>query len=85
MILKWSQSSMDVVDKYNISYRRTDGFSDALSVYRIISTVNRLLETYTLTGLEENVTYEITITAINTRNSLSTTTYTTTLSGSKKK
>ena len=73
--LTWTQSSMDVVDNYNISYRRTAGCNTPSGS----RTISGSLRTYNLTGLEEDITYEITITAMNTRNSMSATTSTTTL------
>ena len=74
--LTWTQSSMDVVDNYIISYRRTAGCTNAPSGSR---TISGSLRTYSLPGLEEDITYEITITAINTKNNMSATTSTTTL------
>ena len=77
--LTWTQSSMDVVDNYIISYRRTAG-CNAPSGSR---TISGSLRTYNLPGLEEDITYEITISAMNTRNSMSATTSTTTLAACK--
>ena len=79
--LTWFQSSLDVVDNYIISYRRTAGCKASSGS----KTINGSLRTYTLTSLEENVTYEITITATNTNNNKSSITNTTTLSAGKKK
>ena len=70
---------MDVVDNYIISYSRTAG-CNAPSGSR---TISGSLRTYTLTGLEEDITYEITISAMNTRNRISATTTTTTLTAGK--
>ena len=77
--LTWSQSSLDVVDSYIISYIITAGCNAPSDSH----TISGLLRTYTLTGLEEDITYEITITAMNVRNSMSAITSTTTLSAGK--
>ena len=77
--LTWSQSSLDVVVNYIISYRRTARCNAPLGS----RTISGSLRMYTLTGLEEDITYEITITAMNTRNSMSATTSTTTLAAGK--
>ena len=77
--LTWTQASLDVVDNYMISYRRTAGCNTPSGS----RTISGLLRTYTLTGLEEDITYEITITAMNTRNSMSSTTRATTLAAGK--
>ena len=79
--LTWFQSSLDVVDNYIISFRRIAGCKASSGS----KTISGSLRTYTLTGLEENVTYEITITATNTNNNKSSITNTTTLSAGKKK
>ena len=68
MTLTWPQSLFDVVDNYIISYRRIAGCTNAPSGYH---TINGSLRTFTLTGLEEDITYEINMTAMNTVNSLS--------------
>ena len=68
---------MDVVDSYTISYMRTAGCPDAPSGSR--TSISGSDRSYDLTGLEENITYDITITAINTANQMSTTTSVTTL------
>ena len=67
--LTWSQPSMDVVDSYNISYMRTAGCPDAPSGSR--TSISGSVRSYDLSGLEENMTYDITITAINTANEMS--------------
>jgi len=74
--LSWTQSAMDVVDSYTINFMRRPGCTDALSGSRAIS---GSLRTYHLTGLEEDFTYDITITAINSINQMSITTSATTL------
>ena len=76
--LIWSQSSVNVVHNYIISYRRiAGGCNNAPPGSRIIS---GSLRTFTLTGLEEHITYEINVTAMNTANSLSALINATTLS-----
>ena len=75
--LTWSQSSIDVIDNYIISYRRIAGCTNAPFGSR---TISGLLRMYTLDGLEEDITYEINITAMNDGNSLSALTNATTLS-----
>ena len=77
VLLTWSQSSRDVVDSYTISYMRRAGCPDAPSGSR--TSINGSARNYDLTGLEEDITYDITITAINTANQMSTTTSVTTL------
>ena len=79
MSLTWSQSHLDIVDNYNISYRRTAGCNASSGSH----TISGSLRTYTLASLEEDITYEIKMTAMNTRNSLSATAITTTLSAGK--
>ena len=79
--LTWSQSSMDVVDSYTISYMRTAGCPDAPSGSRTF--ISGSVRSYDLTGLEEDITYDITITSINTANQMSTTTSVTTLTAGK--
>ena len=75
VMLTWTQSPLDVVDNYMISYSRTAG----CNVPSGSRTISGSLRTYYLPGLEEDITYEITITAMNTRNSMSASTSTTTL------
>ncbi len=70
VMLTWTQSDIDVVQNYTISYTRTAGCSDAPSGSQTISGSMRM---YTLSGLQEDITYNITITAMNTRNRLSAT------------
>ena len=67
VMLTWTQSDIDAVQNYIISYTRTAGCSDAPSGSQTISGSMRM---YTLSGLQENITYDITITAMNTRNRL---------------
>ena len=78
-MLTWTQPDIDAVQNYIISYTRTAGCSDAPSGSQTISGSMRM---YTLSGLQENITYNITITAINTRNRLSDTESLTTLTSS---
>ena len=68
MTLTWTQSSFDVVDTYIISCRRIAGCTNAPSGYR---TIGGSLRKFTLTGLEEDITYEINMTAMNTVKNLS--------------
>ena len=63
-----------------MSYSRSAGRCNAPSGSR---TISGSLRKYTLTGLEEDITYEITISAMNTRNSMSATTRATTLAEGK--
>ncbi len=76
VMLTWTQPDIDAVQKYIISYTRTAGCSDAPSG---IQTISGSMRMYTLSGLQENITYGITITAMNTRNRLSATKSFTTL------
>ena len=70
VMLTWTQSDIDAVQNYIISYTRTAGCSDAPSGSQTISGSMRM---YTLSGLQENITYSITITAMNARKRLSAT------------
>lgn len=85
--LTWSKSSMDVVAYYNISYRRTAGCNDAAPGSSIVTSaavqVNELVVTHTVMNLEENIKYELIITAVNTEGNLSTTINATTSSAGK--
>ncbi len=78
-MLTWTQSDIDAVQNYIISYTRTAGCSDAPSGSQNISGCMRM---YTLRDLQESITYNITLTAINTRNRLSATESFTTLTES---
>ena len=71
--LMWSQSSMDVVTGYIVSYSASGGCSDAPPGSRTASG-----PPYTLSNLEENTPYQINIVARNRRGMSSPTTYTTT-------
>ena len=73
VILTWSQSSMDIVTDYHISYSGTAGCSDAPSGSRTASGSR-----YTLSNLEENTPYQINIVARNSGGMSSPATYTTT-------
>ncbi len=76
VMLRWTQSDIDAVQNYNISYNRAAGCSDAKNGSQTISGSMRM---YNLSGLQEDITYNITITAMNTRNRLSVTKSFTTL------
>ncbi len=76
VILTWTQSDINAVQNYIISYTRIAGCSDAPSGSQTISGSMRM---YTLSGLQEDITYNITIAAMNTRNRLSATKSFTTL------
>ncbi len=78
-MLNWTQSDNDAVQNYTIIYTRTAGCSDAPSGSQTISGSMRM---YTLSGLQEDITYGITITAMNPRNRLSATESFTTLTAS---
>ena len=69
VMLNWSQPILDVVTFYNIGYSRTAGCSDTPSG---TATVNGSLMSHVLMNLQENITYEIYIEAVNSRGSLST-------------
>ena len=70
--LMWSQSSMDVVTGYIVSYAASGG-CDALSGRRIASGLP-----YALSNLEENTPYQINIVARNSGGMSSPATYSTT-------
>ncbi len=74
------QSLLDVVDNYTIYFRAVAGCLEAPLGRRIIDGSNR---SYCLLDLEEDVTYNITIVAMNSINSLLKTTSFTTLTASK--
>ena len=71
---------MDVVTNYNISYTRISGCSDAPSDFIVVSGSRRTLK---LVNLEETITYEINITALNIHGNLATVTNATTLEAGK--
>ena len=73
VILTWSQSSIDVVTSYIISYTRTGGCSDATP-----GSMTASGSPYTLSNLEENTPYQINIFASNSGGMSSGATYTTT-------
>ncbi len=79
MTLTWTQPDIDAVQNYIISYTRTAGCFDTPSGSQNISGSMKM---YTLHDLQENITYNITITAMNIRNRLSATESFTTLTGS---
>ncbi len=79
ILLLWTQPIIDIVENYTISYRRVKGCIEAPSG---IVTIDGSLRNYSLLGLEENITYNITIKAINHQNYLSATqTFTTKSAG----
>ena len=63
MTLTWSQSSLDVVDSYTISYTVMAGCTSALSGSR---TISGSATSFILSSLEEATEYMITIMAKNT-------------------
>ena len=71
--LMWSQSSMDVVTDYIVSFIRTGGCSSRLTGSRTASG-----SLYTLSNLEDNTPYQINIVARNSGGMSSPATYTTT-------
>ena len=71
--LMWSQSSIDVVTDYIVSYTSSGGCSDAPSGSRTASG-----SPYTLSNLEENTPYQIDIVAMNSGGMSSPATNTTT-------
>ena len=71
--LMWSQSSMDVVTDYIVSYSASGGCSDALPGSMTASS-----SPYTLSNLEENTPYQIIIVSMNRGGMSSPVTYTTT-------
>ena len=71
--LMWSQSSIDVVTDYIVSYTSSGRCSDAPSGSRTASG-----SPYTLSILEENTPYQINIVVMNRRGMSSPATYTTT-------
>ncbi len=60
MTLTWTSPPTDVVNMYTISYRRISGCSAAPS-----GSTTTTMKTITISGLEENIQYEFTITATN--------------------
>ncbi len=79
VMLTWTQPDIDAVQNYIISYIRIAGCSDAPNGSQTISGSMRM---YTLSGLPENITYDITVTAINTGYRLTATESFTTLTAS---
>ena len=74
VILTWSQSSMDVITGYTVSYTRTGGCSDAAPSGSETASGSP----YTLSNLEENTPYQINIFARNSGGMSSGATYTAT-------
>ena len=60
--LNWTQSEQDFVENYLISFRRVRGCGNVQPGTRNIS---GHFQEYNLTGLEENITYEVTVMAMN--------------------
>ena len=60
--LNWTQSEQYNVENYLISFRRIRGCGNAQPGTRNIS---GQFQEYNLTGLEENITYEVTVMAVN--------------------
>ena len=60
--LNWTQSEQDIVENYLISFRSVRGCGYAQPGTRNIS---GLFQEYSLTGLEENITYKVTVMAVN--------------------
>ena len=60
--LNWTQSEQYIVENYLISFRRIRGCTSAQPGTRNIS---GQFQEYNLTGLEENITYEVTVLAVN--------------------
>ena len=60
--LSWTQSEQDIVENYLISFR---GVSDCNTALSGIQNISCLFQEYNLTGLEENITYEVTVMAVN--------------------
>ncbi len=79
--LTWASPPTDVVNIYNIDYRRIGGCSIAPS-----GSSTTTMKTITISGLEENIQYEFSITATNSAGTSVAATYTlTTLSDGKVK
>ena len=68
VILQWFQPFLDVVTFYNIGYSRTAGCPDTSSGTAIVNGSHR---THVLMNLQENITYQIYIEAVNSRGNLS--------------
>ena len=63
VFLSWTQSDQDIVNYYNITYKIISGCASAPGTRK----VSGLLRSYNLTGLEEYITYGITVSAANIR------------------
>ncbi len=62
--VSWTQPSMDLVNSYRISYRRTGSSSNSQKI-----NLSGQTSPSTINNLEEYSTYTVTVTAINTRES----------------
>ena len=80
MHLNWTQSEQDFVENYLINFRRVRGCTNAQPGTRNIS---GQFQEYNLTGLEENITYEVTVMAVNDDGTTTSTITTTTQSASE--
>ena len=75
VLLTWSQSSLDVVETYTISYARVTGCISAQPYSELVSISGSRRSYYLLSFLEENSLYEINITSVNTVGSSLASTY----------
>ena len=68
LFIEWKQSLSDVVSNYNIIYNRTGGCrkapSGSVNIMALMNVSNDQ-RTYTLTGLQENIYYQIVLVARN--------------------
>ncbi len=79
VVLTWASPSPVIINMYTISYRRVGGCTEATP-----GTDSTPMTTITISGLEENIEYEFTLTATNNRGTSSPATHTlTTLSAGK--
>ncbi len=79
VVLTWASPSPVVINMYTISYRRVRGCTEAPS-----GTDSTSMTTITISGLEENIEYEFTLTTTNNEGTSSSATHTlTTLSAGK--
>ncbi len=79
VVLTWASPSPDVINRYNISYQRVGDCTEATS-----GTDSTSMTSITISGLEENIIYEFTLTATNNGGTSSPATHTlTTLSAGK--
>ncbi len=79
VVLTWASPSPVIINMYTISYRRVVGCTEAPS-----GTASTSMTSITISGLEENIEYEFTLTATNNGGTSSPATHTiTTLSAGK--